>query len=152
VGAVIYRLVSNVAVVLGDPVCAPAAFAQVTRSFLDYCARQRWRVAFYQASPEHLASYCALKLRTFKMGEEAVLRPQNFTLHGSPTATPRFVTALARTSEGAACAFVTFTPIYGSLEVEATTTGAGVGMERRFDAPLPGRATGGDGTAPGART
>jgi lysylphosphatidylglycerol synthetase-like protein (DUF2156 family) len=205
-GLVNYRLVSNVAVVLGDPVCAPEACKQVTQSFLDFCALQNWRVAFYQASPEHLATYRALKLHAFKIGEEAILHPQTFTLCGSalanvrtssrraeregvvlhwydgvpsisvmqylehvslawlehkagkktsetsfstgrldeviesaeqaervasispsadvsPGTTPRFVTAVATTSAGAACAFVTFTPIYGSLTGEGTAAG-----------------------------
>ena len=88
-GLVNYRLVSNVAVVLGDPVCSLEACEQVTRSFLDFCARQKWHVAFYQASPEHLATYRALKLHTFKMGEEALLHPQTFTLSGSALANVR---------------------------------------------------------------
>ena len=50
-GLVNYRLASNVAVVLGDPVCAAEAFEHVTRSFLDFCALHGWRVAFYQAYP-----------------------------------------------------------------------------------------------------
>lgn len=49
-GLVNYRLVSNVAVVLGDPVCSPEAYEQVTQSFLNFCARQKLHVAFYQAS------------------------------------------------------------------------------------------------------
>src|SRR5438128_9423388 len=36
---------------------------------------------------------------------------------------PRLVTEVATTSSGNVCAFVTFTPIYGSLTTEATTTG-----------------------------
>ena len=88
-GLVNYRLASNVAVVLGDPVCPQEAFEQVTRSFLDFCARQKWRVAFYQAYPEHLTTYRALKLRAFKLGEEAVLHPQSFTLSGSALANVR---------------------------------------------------------------
>ncbi len=205
-GLVNYRLVNNVAVVLGDPVCAPEAFEQVTRSFLDFCALQHWRVAFYQASPERLITYRALKLRAFKTGEEAILHPQTFTLqgstmanvrvsarraerdevviywhegvppaeviqqleqissawleskagqyasemgfsmgrleeltdiadraemvgnisppsHGPHRAVPRVVTAVATTSAGKACAFVTFTPIYGCVPTEVTATG-----------------------------
>jgi phosphatidylglycerol lysyltransferase len=201
-----YQLTRKVAVVLGDPVCAPAACEQITRNFLDFCALHQWRVAFYQASPEHLATYHALNLRTFKVGEEAVLHPQTFTLHGSalanvrtscrraeregvriqwfegvpptevmqhlkhisrawldqkagkqaaergfsmgrmdeltglaeqaemiatistpanvlPPAAPRMVTAVAKTSTGQSCAFVTFTPIYGYLTGEATALG-----------------------------
>jgi lysylphosphatidylglycerol synthetase-like protein (DUF2156 family) len=202
-GLVHYQLMRKVAVVLGDPVCAPEAREQTTRSFLAFCALHRWRVAFYQAAPEHLASYRSLHLRTFKMGEEAILHPQTFTLHGAalanvrtscrraeregvriqwyegvpplevmqhlkhisriwldekagkqatergftmgrmdeltelaeqaemiaslstpanvlPLAAPRLVTAVAKTSTGQSCAFVTFTPIYGYLTGEAT--------------------------------
>jgi lysylphosphatidylglycerol synthetase-like protein (DUF2156 family) len=200
-GLVNYRLVGNVAVVLGDPVCSSEAFEQVTQSFLDFCAHQKWHVAFYQATSEHVAAYRARHLHAFKMGEEAMLYPQTFTLQGSamanvrissrradrdgvtlhwyqgvpPTevmqqleqvsstwleykagehaaetgfstgrldelmksaeradaivrlsvpsysshgAIPRFVTGVATTNAGSACAFVTFTPIYGDAATE----------------------------------
>jgi lysylphosphatidylglycerol synthetase-like protein (DUF2156 family) len=205
-GLVHYRLVNKVAVVLGDPVCALETGEQVTQSFLDVCARHHWRVAFYQASPAYLATYHALRLRAWKMGEEAMLFPQTFTLQGSAMANvrtsarraerdgvsiswydgvppsevmqqlehvssawlehkagehaaetgfstgrldelmksaeradtiahlsvpphsslravPRFVTGVATTSAGTACAFVTFTPIYGGVTPETTTPG-----------------------------
>jgi phosphatidylglycerol lysyltransferase len=205
-GLVNYRLVSNVAVVLGDPVCSPEAHEQVTQSFLDFCAQQKWRVAFYQAAAEHVAAYRARHLHAFKMGEEAMLHPQTFTLRGSamanvrtssrraerdgvtlhwyqgvpPTevmqqlervsntwlehkagehaeetgfstgrldelmksaeradaiahlsvpsysplgAIPRFVTGVATTHAGTACAFVTFTPIYGNVTSEGSVSG-----------------------------
>ena len=205
-GLVHYRLVNKVAVVLGDPVCALETGEQVTQSFLDVCARHHWRVAFYQASPAYLATYHALRLRAWKMGEEAILSPQTFTLQGSamanvrtsarraerdavriswyegvppsevmqqleqvssawlehkasshaaetgfstgrldeviesaqradaiahlsvpfhnpPRAVPRLVTGVATTSAGTACAFVTFTPIYGGVTLETTTAG-----------------------------
>ena len=201
-----YRQTSNAAVVLGDPVCAPKAFERVTRSFLKFCAFQKRRVVFYQAYSEHLATYRALKLHAFKMGEEAIIHPQTFTLSGSAMANvrtssrraeregvrvqwyegvppaevmqqleyiskawlegkagkqaaemgfsmgklvelidtaeraeavathskpsnglhrviPRLVTGVVTTSSGKACAFVTFTPIYGCLMIEATATG-----------------------------
>jgi lysylphosphatidylglycerol synthetase-like protein (DUF2156 family) len=204
-GLVNYRRVGNVAVVLGDPVCSSEAFEQVTQSFLDFCAHQKWHVAFYQAASEHVAAYRAGHLHAFKMGEEAMLYPQTFTLQGSamanvrissrraerdgvtlhwyqgvpPTevmqqleqasrtwleykagehaaetgfstgrldelmksaeradeiarlsvpsysshgAIPRFVTGVATTNAGTACAFVTFTPIYG----DATTEGIAI--------------------------
>jgi phosphatidylglycerol lysyltransferase len=202
-GLVNYRLTSKVAVVLGDPVCAPHDCEQVTESFLAFCAQHGWRVAFYQVYPDHMDIYHALNLRAFKMGEEAILYPQTFTLQGSalanvrtscrraeregvtihwyegtpPTAVmqqleqissswleskagkdatetgfsvgrldelsdaaqradtiadisassnishlaiPRLVTAVATTRSGQACAFVTFTPIYGSGASETT--------------------------------
>ncbi|MDQ2888415.1 MAG: DUF2156 domain-containing protein [Chloroflexota bacterium] len=221
-GLVNYRLANNVAIVLGDPVCAPEACERVTRSFLDFCALHNWRVAFYQVYPDHLDTYRALKLKIFKMGEEAVLDPQTFTLNGSALANvrtscrraeregvtirwyegdlppeamqqieqlsniwleskagknasetgfstgrldelndaaaradllasipspsnaaqqtvPRLVTAVATTSSGQACAFTTFTPIYGSSTIDEPKSqawGWTLDMMRRLpDAP-----------------
>ncbi|BCL77597.1 DUF2156 domain-containing protein [Ktedonobacteria bacterium brp13] len=88
-GLVNYRLVDHVAVVLGDPLCPPEALARVTRCFLDFCTSRRWSVAFYQARPECLAAYSALRLRALKIGEEALLSPQTFTLQGSALANVR---------------------------------------------------------------
>ncbi len=195
-GLVNYRVTGNVAVVLGDPVCAPHAEKRVIQSFLAFCVRQKWQVAFYQVYPQYLDTYRASHFHAFKMGEEALINPQTFTLRGSALANvrtssrraeregvmiqwyegvlpadillqlehlsrtwlqhksgekatetsfsvgrfdevnmsaeraeriasyaapstlsqgtvPRFLTAVAMTSTGTACAFMTFTPIYG---------------------------------------
>lgn len=88
-GLISYRVVHNAAVMLGDPICAPEARKQVMQAFLDFCTRHHWRVAVYQASSEMLAHARALKLHTFKMGEEAILNPQTFTLSGSAMANVR---------------------------------------------------------------
>ena len=89
IGLVNYRLMHGVAVVAGDPICAPEAVKDVTRSFLQFCPAHHWRVAFYQARPENVAGYRSLKLRAFKMGEEAMLSPQSFTLQGAAMANVR---------------------------------------------------------------
>ncbi|MBV9228582.1 MAG: DUF2156 domain-containing protein, partial [Chloroflexi bacterium] len=88
-GLVNYRLIGKVAVVPGDPICAPEAREQVTRTFLEFCTHQKWSAVFYQTSSEYLEEYRTLKLHTFKMGEEAVLNPQTFTLCGSALANVR---------------------------------------------------------------
>jgi len=98
-GLVNYRLEGNVAVVLGDPVCAPEAFERVTRSFLDFCTLRNWRVAFYQTYPDHLSAYRALKLHAFKIGEEALIGPQTFTLNGSAIANVRISARRAEREE-----------------------------------------------------
>lgn len=196
-GLVNYQRTNHTAIVLGDPICSSENDEQVTRQFLTFCTRQHWRVAFYQASAAHLATYRTLKMHAFKMGEEALIYPQTFTLSGSAMANvrttcrraerdnviiswydgvpppevmqqledvshvwleskagvhaletefstgrledvriaaeraeslaasgplrnrqdtiPRFVTSVATASDGSACAFVTFTPVYGVL-------------------------------------
>jgi phosphatidylglycerol lysyltransferase len=81
-GLIAYCVVNRVAVALGDPLCAPQAVEAVTRSFLAFCRARGFRVAFYQASPDYLAVYRTLHLHAFKMGEEAMLFPQTFTLQG----------------------------------------------------------------------
>lgn len=228
-GLVNYRLSGNIAVVLGDPICAPEDFERVMRGFLDLCALHDWRAAFYQAHPEHLPTYHTLGLHAFKIGEEAIINPQAFTLSGSamanvrtscrraeregvvihwyegappeevleqlqhlskawlerkggkhasemgfsmgrldelkdaaaradaiagisqssknglPIGVPRLITGVAMSSTGKACAFVTFTPIYGSPAYEpayhgnqARTRGWGWAldlMRRSPDAP-----------------
>ena len=88
-GLISYRVVNNAAVVLGDPICAPEARKRVMQAFLDFCARHHWRVVVYQASSEMLATASVLKLHIFKMGEEAILNPQTFTLSGSAMANVR---------------------------------------------------------------
>ena len=88
-GLVNYRLANKVAVVAGDPLCAPASIERVTRCFLDYCTFRGWRAAFYQTSPDYLAAYRVLKLRSFKIGEEAIIDPRTFTLNGPAMANVR---------------------------------------------------------------
>ncbi|EFH85080.1 protein of unknown function DUF470 [Ktedonobacter racemifer DSM 44963] len=88
-GLITYRVVNRVAVALGDPLCAPEAVKAVTRSFLAFCRVHRWTVAFYQTGPDFLAIYRALHLHAFKMGEEAMLFPQTFSLQGPALAKVR---------------------------------------------------------------
>jgi lysylphosphatidylglycerol synthetase-like protein (DUF2156 family) len=88
-GVVAYRLVNNVAVVPGDPICSSESRPRVTQAFLDLCQRNGWQVAIYQAHPDALPIYRACGLLVFKIGEEALVDPQRFTLSGSAMANVR---------------------------------------------------------------
>lgn len=90
-GLVNYRVMNKVAVVLGDPVCAPEALERVVQTFLDFCAQRGWNVTFYQTSSEHLSIYQSLNMCAFKMGEEAMLNPQYFTLKFHPCWQSRYI-------------------------------------------------------------
>jgi len=88
-GVVNYRLSGDVAVLPGDPVCKPRAFEAVIEHFLNFCKRESWHIAIFQAHPEGLPIYYKLGLHPFKIGEEALLHPQTFTLSGSAIANVR---------------------------------------------------------------
>ncbi|GAC1403341.1 MAG: hypothetical protein NVS4B12_25520 [Ktedonobacteraceae bacterium] len=88
-GLVSYRLTGNVAVVLGDPICPADAIERVMQGFLNMCTLNDWQVVLYQARPEYLSIYRTLGLHVLKIGEEALLQPQTFTLCGSMMANVR---------------------------------------------------------------
>jgi phosphatidylglycerol lysyltransferase len=82
-GSVIAFAYSNrTAVVLGDPIgpCADALAA--VQAFQTFCAGNDWQVAFYQTLPDYLEEYQAAGLKVLKIGEEAVVNLQTFTLKG----------------------------------------------------------------------
>lgn len=83
-GSVIAYAYSNrTAVVLGDPIgpCGDALAA--IKAFQDFCFRNDWQAAFYQTMPDYLAAYRTAGLRALKIGEEASVNLQSFTLKGS---------------------------------------------------------------------
>jgi lysylphosphatidylglycerol synthetase-like protein (DUF2156 family) len=91
-GLVSYRLVGNVAMMLGDPVCVSESddiCERVIRQFLELCRLQDWYIALYQAHEEHVSLYRSLGLRLMKIGEEAIIHPQSFSLSGSAMANLR---------------------------------------------------------------
>ncbi len=83
-GVLAYRVFGRTAVVSGDPVgpagCGPAVLA----SFLSEARARRWSVVVYGASAAHVEAYAQLGLRALRVGEEAVARPEQFTLQGRP--------------------------------------------------------------------
>ncbi len=80
--AVAYRAVGGVAVALGDPICSDEHAAEAVDAFLDLCARRGWRPCFYRASDRFLDLYARKGLSWVKMGEEAIIDAQKFTLSG----------------------------------------------------------------------
>ena len=77
-----YRVVGGTALVSGDPV-GPEEELDELLAELRLLARARgWRIAVVGASEQHLERYRKLGLRAIAMGEEAVLRPEQFSLDG----------------------------------------------------------------------
>ena len=83
-GFVAYRVLRETAVVSGDPVgpagCAPA----VLESFVRFAEERGWHIVITAASERHLAACRQLGLRVLRIGDEAVVDPQAFSLEGRP--------------------------------------------------------------------
>jgi lysyl-tRNA synthetase class 2 len=77
-----YRVVAGSALVSGDPVGPDEEIDQVLAELQRLARANGWRVAVLGASATHLDRYRALGLRPIRIGEEAVLRPETFSLEG----------------------------------------------------------------------
>ena len=78
-----YRVAKHFALVLGDPVGPEEEMASTVREFMDLCNARGWRVAFHQVRGEMLSVYQKLGFRGLKIGDEAIVDLQRFTLEGS---------------------------------------------------------------------
>jgi phosphatidylglycerol lysyltransferase len=80
---VAYRVVRRVAVVVGDPVGPSGSVPGAIGQFVALCRDNDWVPAFYETSDRWLPDYEAAGLRSFKLGEEAVIPLAGFSLSGS---------------------------------------------------------------------
>jgi lysyl-tRNA synthetase, class II len=81
-GLLAYRTLRETAVVSGDPVGPPGTARAIVADFLAYAADRGWDVVVTAASPRFLHDYRALGLHALRVGEEAVVSPQRFSLDG----------------------------------------------------------------------
>jgi phosphatidylglycerol lysyltransferase len=70
------------AIALGDPIGPMEERCEVIATFKQFCARNDWEPAFYQTLAADLGLYESLGFKTLKIGEEAVINLQTFTLQG----------------------------------------------------------------------
>jgi lysyl-tRNA synthetase class 2 len=77
-----YRVVAGTALVSGDPVGDEAEIDELLAELRKIARAHGWRLAVVGASGEHLDRYRAVGLKPVPIGEEAVLRPQSFSLEG----------------------------------------------------------------------
>lgn len=84
-GLVSFRVANSVALALGDPVARDQGeFCRVLKEFLQFCADNDWRAAFHQVPDTALGAYADTGLKSLKIGEEAMVNVQTFTLEGRP--------------------------------------------------------------------
>ena len=77
-----YRVVAGTVLMSGDPVGDEAEIDELLTDFRRFVRSRGWRLAVVGASDENLARYRALGLKPVPIGDEAVLRPQQFSLEG----------------------------------------------------------------------
>jgi phosphatidylglycerol lysyltransferase len=77
-----YRVESNMAIVLGDPVGPLEEIEETLRSFIELCHQNGWSVVFHQTLPDFLPIYRSLGFRKLKIGDDAIVDLESFTLNG----------------------------------------------------------------------
>ncbi|KIW09926.1 hypothetical protein PV08_11702 [Exophiala spinifera] len=73
--AVHFKLLNKVAVLAGDPLCAPSAMPSVLEEFEQYCRRNRWKMSVIGASEYMLEIAKLRKWPAMRFGTEKVLNP-----------------------------------------------------------------------------
>jgi lysyl-tRNA synthetase, class II len=77
-----YRVVAGAVLISGDPVGASEEFDALLTEIKRVARANGWRLAVLGASEGELARYRTLGLRPILLGEEAVMRPAEFSLDG----------------------------------------------------------------------
>ena len=70
------------AIVLGDPVGPLEEIEETLRSFIELCHQNSWSVVFHQTLPDFLPIYRSLGFRKLKIGDDAIVDLQSFSLSG----------------------------------------------------------------------
>jgi lysyl-tRNA synthetase class 2 len=79
-----YRVVNGCALVTGDPIGERAEFRELLVAFRALARGQAWRVALLGVGVDLLDLYRASGFRAIYLGDEAVVRPGEFSLEGRP--------------------------------------------------------------------
>src|SRR5262249_18039145 len=79
-----YRVVNGSALVSGDPIGEPDEIEDLLREFRRIARASGWRVAALGASEELVPLYRRLGFHAVYLGDEAVIRPAEFSLEGRP--------------------------------------------------------------------
>ncbi len=84
-----YVLEGNVAVVAGDPIGPESELAGALQEFKEFCYQQDWTMVFWQVRNNNVDLYRSFGLHLLKIGEDAVINTQTFTLKGGAMANVR---------------------------------------------------------------
>jgi lysyl-tRNA synthetase class 2 len=79
-----FKVVGGVALVSGEPIGEPDELPELVDAFMREAHARGWRVAVIGVSDDALPAYRELGLRSFYIGDEAIVRPADFSLEGRP--------------------------------------------------------------------
>lgn len=79
-----YRYVNGVACVSGDPIGDPERIRPLLESFVDLARSHGWRVAILAGRLENEPLYSALGMKSYYLGDEALIDLEAFSLEGRP--------------------------------------------------------------------
>ena len=77
-----YRVIGSTALVAGDPIGEAQERGELMSEFVRVAHTKGWRVAIAGASNEALEDYTAIGFKSMYLGDEAVIRPSEFSLDG----------------------------------------------------------------------
>jgi lysyl-tRNA synthetase, class II len=77
-----YRVVGGAALVSGEPVGPEEELRPLLEEFRRLCRVRGWRLAVLSVRDESLPLFRSIGLRSVKLGDEAVIRPETFSLEG----------------------------------------------------------------------
>jgi phosphatidylglycerol lysyltransferase len=84
-----YVLEGQVAVVAGDPIGPDSEVITAIEEFIAFCREQDWTIVLWQVRDDLAPVYRSLGLHLLKIGEDAVIDTQKFTLKGGAMANVR---------------------------------------------------------------
>src|SRR5947207_3727205 len=84
-----YVLEGTVAVVAGDPIGPESELAGALQEFKTFCSQQDWTMVFWQVRNDLVDLYRTFGMHLIKIGEDAVINTQTFTLKGGAMANVR---------------------------------------------------------------
>ncbi len=77
-----YKTSGRSCLVLGDPIGDEIFIEDDIKEFIEFGNKNDWNVYFYQASDKYLDAYRKANFSNFKIGREAIVDSENFTLEG----------------------------------------------------------------------
>jgi phosphatidylglycerol lysyltransferase len=84
-----YVLRGSTAVVAGDPIGPANEMFETIKQFVWFCSEQDWTIVFWQVRDTTAELYRKAGFRLLKIGEDAVINTQSFTLKGGTMANVR---------------------------------------------------------------